>query len=710
MILRKGILLSVLFVFSIINVSRAQLFSDTELEILKLQDMRSPGENNSLLSYLNSSDDKIVIRTLWALANTANETTVDNAGAVLESGRMDEIKSAAAFALGQINSPKSSEYLMKALNSESSPKVLAAVIEALGFIGTKENLSELSAYKNENNEVKAALGLTVGRYARRNIKTTDGIAVLSSIVSSTLDENALKFTAYGFNNIRNKELLEPAREDIMKLTKSANSFTRMWAFSALGYIGQKADMDYAFSVFGKEKDWYVRVNILNSMPIYYKYNKDITENRELALMLERGGDADNLNAGITSLKVLGALYSNVDEKRHEEILSELNGMLLADYFKSNRAIDWQIMAEGINTYGMIFKDKGKDNLIAKYRETEDYDLKAAVIRALAYCTDAAVYNDIRDIITKDVQDYAKKNNITSGDMVSGPELGKLYRAFVETLNDLKSKAKEKDRNIMRLIFSEFTGSKDPAIIDVCINALSDSMYAASTGETGMILQLDYNDLRYPKDKEAMKLFIRAFAKFRPSDAPRLLENNFQYNDYEISFESAAALKTITGKDFEFRANHKYTFDDESLNKLADKRYAILKTTQGDIKIKFYLEFAPFTVLNFIKLVEKGFYNKTVFHRVVPNFVIQGGDPLNTGWGGPDYTIRTEIAPVRYERGTVGMASDGKDTEGSQFFVTHTPFYHLDNRYTIFGEVVEGMDIVDRIYIGDVLETVVITDK
>ncbi|MCX6159893.1 MAG: peptidylprolyl isomerase [Ignavibacteriae bacterium] len=147
-----------------------------------------------------------------------------------------------------------------------------------------------------------------------------------------------------------------------------------------------------------------------------------------------------------------------------------------------------------------------------------------------------------------------------------------------------------------------------------------------------------------------------------------------------------------------------------MNKLAEKRYAILKTTQGDIKIKFYPEFAPFTVLNFIKLSEKGFYNKTVFHRVVPNFVIQGGDPLNTGWGGPDYTIRTEIAPVRYERGTVGMASDGKDTEGSQFFVTHTPFYHLDNRYTIFGEVVEGMDIVDRIYIGDVLETVVITDK
>ena len=703
-----------LFAFLIINVSRAQMFSDTELEILKLQDMRSQStlgaENNSLLTYLGSSDDKIVIRALWALANISNESSADNIGEVLESGRTDEIKSAAAYALGQINSPKSAEYLMKALNTELPPKVLSAVIEALGFTGTKENLTELAAYKTNDNEVKAALGLAVGRYARRNIKTTDGIAILSGIVNSTSDDNALKFTAYGFNNIRNKELLEPSREEILKLTKSANAFTRMWAFSALGYIGQKADMDYALTEFGKEKDWYVRVNILNSLPVYYKYNKDITENRELALMLARGGDADNINAGITSLKVLGALYSNINETKHAEILRALNDGILLDYFRSNRAIDWQLMAEGIITYGMIFKDKGKVNLLAKYKETEDYDLKAAVIRALSYCNDASVYNDIRDMITKDVQDYAKKNNITSGDMVSGPEMGKLYRAFVETLNDLKPKANEKDRNIMRLILSEFIGSKDPVIIDVCINALSDSMYASVAGETGMILQLDYNDLSYPKDKEAMKLFIRAFAKFKPAEAPRLLENNFQYNDFEISFESAAALKAITGKDFEFRANRKYTSEGESLNKLAEKRYAILKTTQGDIKIKFYPEFAPFTVLNFIKLSEKGFYNKTVFHRVVPNFVIQGGDPLNTGWGGPDYTIRTEIAPVRYERGTVGMASDGKDTEGSQFFVTHTPFYHLDNRYTIFGEVVEGMDIVDRIYIGDVLETVVITEK
>ncbi|MDD5361294.1 MAG: peptidylprolyl isomerase [Ignavibacteria bacterium] len=141
-----------------------------------------------------------------------------------------------------------------------------------------------------------------------------------------------------------------------------------------------------------------------------------------------------------------------------------------------------------------------------------------------------------------------------------------------------------------------------------------------------------------------------------------------------------------------------------------KQFATLKTTRGDIKIKLYPYLSPFTVLNFVKLAEKGFYNGTTFHRVIPNFVIQGGDPLNSGWGGPEYTIRSEFIPASFERGIVGMASDGKDTEGSQFFVMHSAFYHLDNAYTIFGEVVSGMENVDKIYLDDVLESVVITEN
>jgi peptidylprolyl isomerase len=98
--------------------------------------------------------------------------------------------------------------------------------------------------------------------------------------------------------------------------------------------------------------------------------------------------------------------------------------------------------------------------------------------------------------------------------------------------------------------------------------------------------------------------------------------------------------------------------------------------------------------------QRGFYRGLPFHRVVPNFVIQGGDPRGDGWGGPGFSIRSEFSPLTYETGMLGVASAGKDTEGSQFFITQSPQPHLDGRYTIFGKVVTGMDVVDKIQVDD----------
>ncbi|MDD8019493.1 MAG: peptidylprolyl isomerase [Bacteroidota bacterium] len=131
------------------------------------------------------------------------------------------------------------------------------------------------------------------------------------------------------------------------------------------------------------------------------------------------------------------------------------------------------------------------------------------------------------------------------------------------------------------------------------------------------------------------------------------------------------------------------------------------TSKGKIKITFAKEAAPFTTLNFIFLAQKKFYNGLSFHRVVSNFVIQGGDPLGNGSGGPGYTIRTEIHPdAQYTAGAVGMASAGKDTEGSQFFITHCPTPHLDGRYSIFGYT-KDLDVVNKIMAGDRIERVVL---
>jgi cyclophilin family peptidyl-prolyl cis-trans isomerase/HEAT repeat protein len=129
-------------------------------------------------------------------------------------------------------------------------------------------------------------------------------------------------------------------------------------------------------------------------------------------------------------------------------------------------------------------------------------------------------------------------------------------------------------------------------------------------------------------------------------------------------------------------------------------HAYLETEKGTITIELAIVDAPLTVANFTSLVRRGYFDDTTFHRVVPGFVVQGGDPREDGEGGPGYTIRDEINLRPYLRGTVGMALDWADTGGSQFFITHGPQPHLDGRYTVFGRVVDGMDVVDRITRGD----------
>jgi cyclophilin family peptidyl-prolyl cis-trans isomerase/HEAT repeat protein len=133
--------------------------------------------------------------------------------------------------------------------------------------------------------------------------------------------------------------------------------------------------------------------------------------------------------------------------------------------------------------------------------------------------------------------------------------------------------------------------------------------------------------------------------------------------------------------------------------------AFVHTRRGDIEIHLNIVEAPLAVASFISLAQRGFYNGLDFHRVVPGFVIQGGCPRGDGNGGPGYTLRCEIGQKPYGRGVVGMALSGKDTGGSQFFITHVPTPHLDGGYTVIGWVASGMDVVDKIRPGDLIQRI-----
>ncbi len=137
--------------------------------------------------------------------------------------------------------------------------------------------------------------------------------------------------------------------------------------------------------------------------------------------------------------------------------------------------------------------------------------------------------------------------------------------------------------------------------------------------------------------------------------------------------------------------------------------ATIETNRGTIELELYAQYAPQTVNNFVFLAQEGYYDGVPFHRVIDDFMVQGGDPTGTGRGGPGYTFKDEVKdnPLKHETSVISMANAGPNTNGSQFFITHSPQPHLNGRHTVFGKVTSGQDVVDAIRQGDTMTGVTV---
>jgi peptidyl-prolyl cis-trans isomerase B (cyclophilin B) len=143
----------------------------------------------------------------------------------------------------------------------------------------------------------------------------------------------------------------------------------------------------------------------------------------------------------------------------------------------------------------------------------------------------------------------------------------------------------------------------------------------------------------------------------------------------------------------------------------NKKYtALIKTAKGDLTLELYPVDAPVTVNNFVSLARKGFYNGLTFHRVIPGFMAQGGDPKGNGTGGPGYTFQDEFSSRTHLAGSLSMANSGPNTNGSQFFICYEPQPHLNGKHTVFGQLTQGMDALKKLVNGDRMTEVVITES
>jgi cyclophilin family peptidyl-prolyl cis-trans isomerase/HEAT repeat protein len=215
--------------------------------------------------------------------------------------------------------------------------------------------------------------------------------------------------------------------------------------------------------------------------------------------------------------------------------------------------------------------------------------------------------------------------------------------------------------------------------------------------------------------DARLAILTAISKHKKPAAVEAIKSALSDQDHLVRRQAVGLLKQIGAGDFSDRigvvqTGHDKSFYQRVAARLDRKVMATIHTTKGEIRIELFPQDAPITVDSFITLARRDFFNGVPFHRVVSNFVIQGGDPRGDGEGGPGYQIRCEINSKPYTRGALGMALSGKDTGGSQFFITHSPQPHLDGGYTVFGQVVGGMDVVDRIRRGDVILVMEISES
>ena len=208
--------------------------------------------------------------------------------------------------------------------------------------------------------------------------------------------------------------------------------------------------------------------------------------------------------------------------------------------------------------------------------------------------------------------------------------------------------------------------------------------------------------------------LEAIAKYPLAEARETLTNALNDLEWPVRLVAARLLRQAGVADASparpARLRHDAAFfESERLLHPAYTPHAYIQTRAGTIHLELNLVDAPMTTAAFIELARSGFFNGLKVHRLIPNFVIQAGDPRGDGEGGPGYSIRDELSPLPFVRGTLGMALGGKDTGGSQFFITLSPQPHLDGLYPVFGRVIDGWDVLDQVALGDVIERVLIRD-
>jgi cyclophilin family peptidyl-prolyl cis-trans isomerase/HEAT repeat protein len=692
-----------------------QVSVNTQIQIVKAEDARR--YDATLENLLRSPNADVRRRAALAAGRIGNDAAIPVLAEMLAGDSSNAVRAMAAFAIGEIESVKGAEAILKqaavSLDREASggPAVIARAVEAAGKI-TAANPRDASAAKlgeaviavlaaesekgKERNGEIVLMGLTAVLRARppqgeqaaaafltdadariradaantlARLRAKIGIPTLRSMLASDTDAVARANAARALGVSEDKTVVP----DLIAALKDRDTRVRVSAIRSLGTLRDKAAAEPLIAYGQTLLDAYKRTKKPNFYPV---------EENEF-------------------IEVATALGQLIPNSFNESALS-----LIREFGNLDKGFATEVYIARLR----IAPGRG-DQGMPELKHWKQYRTLASIVGELAGIEPAteegkAMKAEAPSVLKPLAEAYAKADPVKEADTIlAAPDVLRAYaRFFTDDLDEiLRIALKNKDVQI-RTTAASLLGERPTTGANVA--AIRDAFFAAK-GDRDNDAQLALLAAAVKLDKAAAEPVLRAaldsvdhLVRKRAAELIRLNGLDDKFPGYRDKAEPLRAFASgnptrmgqIIYRDADYR---------RAVSRKNGSVKAVITTQKGTFTIDLLPEDAPLTVDNFITLARRGYFNGLAVHRVVPNFVMQDGDPRGDGTGGPGWSIRCEVNTVIYERGIVGMALSGKDTGGSQWFVTHAPQPHLDGGYTVFGRVNENdMKVVDNIVRGD----------
>ena len=636
----------------------------TDKTIQTIYNLQEKQAVDSLLLFLNVENPTYRYVTATAFAALKDKKAVDSLAVLLKDAFV-EVRIAAAHALGQIGETRGEALLMRAYENIDTigtfAKFNATILEAVGKCGSMNglnNLCRIKTFKMSDTALLEGQAYGIFRFGLRDSVNTESIKKMVAFVENVAYPEKVRVIAANYLARIKPRLDSSITNPIGRVALiEKNNDIRMALAKALGKAYNPIFvLPTMESLYRQETDYRVKVNLINALSDFdYKRIQPLV----LTALKER-----NVHVANTAAQFLNK-YGSAADAPYYKVMTNSN-----DLAPATRRI---MLGTALKWLQLYPKTRDSMNLAMQntYKNTQNPYEKAQILRGLAE------YGWNYKIIAEEAFNPSNPVIVRTTAAECIAKIATSPSFFTTFKNYSVAIKKELKTMLFRLVRTSDAGMAAVAA-DALRNPAAQYNRLMMLDSVSTLYQVMQN-LRMPQEIETYES-IRQTINF-------------------IKDSTAIAEK---------KSNNQRIIDWNIVNSISDLTNVTVKTAKGDIRMKLMVRNAPISVANFVSLTRSGFFNGKIFHRVVPNFVVQTGCPRGDGYGALDYTISSELPPIHYNtEGYVGMASAGNHTECSQWFITHSPTPHLDPNYTVFAKVVEGMDVVNKLEVGDAIESMTV---